>query len=153
MEYLICEDNVQLYFRLLCRMAETAIIGTSVVLGVIIVLLLVTIVSLMGGNYLSAGWANLSIMLSFLLVVLIIAIPFVEINVNVAGVADNKDEVKNAILQTIGYTTGLFVCFLIITLMILRKYPAKITTFINAFTMLSFLISMIVLTIFTMRKI
>ena len=134
-------------------MADTAIIGTSVVFGVIIVLLAVTVVSLMGGNFLSTGWANLSIMLSFLLVVLIIAIPFVEINVNVAGVADNKDEVKNTILQTIYYTTGLFGCFLIITLMILRKYPAKITTFINAFTMLSFLMSMIVLTIFTIRKI
>jgi hypothetical protein len=134
-------------------MADTAIIGTSVVFGVIIVLLVVTVISLMGGNYLSAGWANLSIMLSFLLVVLIIAIPFVEINVNVAGMADNKDEVKNAILNTIYITTGMFVCFLIVTLMILRKYPAKITTFINGFTMLSFLMSMIVLTIFTIKQI
>jgi ABC-type Fe3+ transport system permease subunit len=86
-------------------------------------------------------------------VVLVIAIPFVEINVNIAGVEDNKGDVKNAILQTIGYTTGMFVCFLIVTLMILRRYPAKITTFINGFTMLSFLISMIVLTIFTIQKI
>ena len=142
-----------LYFCFLYRMADTAIIGTSVVFGVIIVLLVVTVISLMGGNYLSAGWANLSIMLSFLLVVLIIAIPFVEINVNVAGMADNKDEVKNAILNTIYITTGMFVCFLIVTLMILRKYPAKITTFINGFTMLSFLMSMIVLTIFTIKQI
>jgi ABC-type Fe3+ transport system permease subunit len=77
----------------------------------------------------------------------------VEINVNVAGMADNKDEVKNAILNTIYITTGMFVCFLIVTLMILRKYPAKITTFINGFTMLSFLMSMIVLTIFTIKQI
>jgi hypothetical protein len=134
-------------------MADTAIIGTSIVFGIIIVLLAVTLISLMGGNYLSTAWANLSIMLSFLLVVLVIAIPFVEINVNIAGVEDNKGDVKNAILQTIGYTTGMFVCFLIVTLMILRRYPAKITTFINGFTMLSFLISMIVLTIFTIQKI
>ena len=144
---------MQLYFRLLYRMADTAIIGTSVVFGVIIVLLAVTVVSLMGGNFLSTGWANLSIMLSFLLVVLIIAIPFVEINVNVAGTEDNVENVRQAILETIGYTTGLFVCFLIITLMILRKYPAMIASFINGFTMLSFLMAMIVLTIFTMGKI
>jgi hypothetical protein len=85
--------------------------------------------------------------------VLIIAIPFVEINVKVAGMEDNNKDVRQAILETIGYTTGIFVCFLIITLMILRKYPAMITSFVNGFIMLSFLTTMIVLTIFTMEKI
>ena len=134
-------------------MVDTATIGSSIVLGVIVVLLAVVSFSLFGGSYLSTGSANLSIMLSFLLVVLIIAIPFVEINVNVAGTEDNIKDVRQAILNTIGYTTGLFVCFLIITLMILRKYPAMIASFINGFTMLSFLMAMIVLTIFTMGKI
>jgi polyferredoxin len=77
----------------------------------------------------------------------------VEINVNTVGMEDNTEDAKKVILETIGYTTGLFVAFLVITLMILRKYPAMITSFVNGFIMLSFLMTMIVLTIFTMGKI
>jgi len=134
-------------------MADTATIGSSVVLGIVVVLLAVSMITLMGGNYFTTASANFVIMLSFLLVVLIIAIPFVEINVNTVGMEDNSKDAKKAILETIGYTTGLFICFLIITLMILRKYPAMITSFVNGFIMLSFLTTMIVLTIFTMEKI
>jgi len=134
-------------------MVDTATIGSSVVLGVVVVLLAVSMITLMGGSYFSTASANVVIMLSFLLVVLIIAIPFVEINVNTVGMEDNTEDAKKVILETIGYTTGLFVAFLVITLMILRKYPAMITSFVNGFIMLSFLMTMIVLTIFTMGKI
>ena len=134
-------------------MVDTATIGSSIVLGIVVILLAVSSISLLGGSYLSTTTANFVIMLSFLLVVLIIAIPFVEINVKVAGMDDNNRDARQAILETIGFTTGLFVCFLIITLMILRKYPAMITSFINGFTMLSFLMARTVLTIFTIGKI
>lgn len=145
---LICEKSA-----LNCRMADSATIGSSIVLGVIAVLFAVTLIGLTGGDLINSGTANFLVMLAFLLVVIMVAIPFVEINLEVAGMADNNSVVKGAILKTIGFTTAIFVAFLIITFMILRKYPAQITTFVNAFTALSFLMSLIVVTLYTLNQV
>jgi hypothetical protein len=138
---------------LISRMGDTATIGSSIVLGVIAVLFGVTIVGLTGGSALSAGSANFLIMLSFVLVVTMVAIPFVEVNLQVAGMADNNNVVQGAILSSIGFTTAIFIGFLLVTFMILRRYPAQITTFVNVFTMLSFLMSLIVVTLYTLNQV
>jgi len=134
-------------------MADATTIGNSIVLGVIAVLLAVTLIGLAGGSSMNSSWANFLVMFSFLLVVIIIALPFLEINLQVAGMADNKSIVQGAILNSIGFTTAIFFGFLLITFMILRKYPAQIMTFVNVFAALSFLTSLIVVTIFTLNQI
>lgn len=130
---------------------DTATLSSSIVIGVVAVLLAVTIISLFSG--MNSGTANFLIMLSFVLVVTMIAVPFVEINVEVSGMADNNKVVRNAIITSISFTTAIFIGFLIVTFMILRRFPAHITTFVNAFTGLSFLMSLIVVTLYTLNQI
>lgn len=132
------------------RMSDSAIIATSVVFGVVILLILITIFALFGG--MNPVISNFLVMISFFLVVVIIAIPFVEINIKVGGAPDNTDKVKNNILQAVGWTTGIFVAFIIITLMLIRRYPSQTSTFSNFFMMSSFGMSLVVLTLFTIDK-
>ena len=139
-----------LYFFVLYRMSDSAIIATSVVFGVVILLILITIFALFGG--MNPVISNFLVMISFFLVVVIIAIPFVEINIKVGGAPDNTDKVKNNILQAVGWTTGIFVAFIIITLMLIRRYPSQTSTFSTFFMMSSFGMSLVVLTLFTIDK-
>lgn len=132
---------------------DAASIGNAVVLGIIVVLLIVTIVALTAGDKLNPGWANLLIIISFLVVVIVVAIPFLEINVQLAGTTDTRTVVQDEIKKAIGFTTAIFIAFLIITFMILRKYPTRITTFVNIFTGLAFFMSLITITIFSLQKI
>ena len=132
---------------------DAASIGNAVVLGIIVVLLIVTIVALTAGDKLNPGWANLLIIISFLVVVIVVAIPFLEINVQLAGTTDTRTVVQDEIKKAIGFTTAIFIAFMIITFMILRKYPTRITTFVNIFTGLAFFMSLITITIFSLQKI
>jgi Na+(H+)/acetate symporter ActP len=131
-------------------MSDSAVIATSVVFGVVILLILITIFALFGG--MNPVISNFLVMISFFLVVVIIAIPFVEINIKVGGAPDNTSQVKNNILQAVGWTTGIFVAFIIITLMLIRRYPSQTSTFSNFFMMSSFGMSLVVLTLFTIDK-
>lgn len=131
-------------------MSDSAVIATSVVFGIVILLILITIFALFGG--MDAGISNFLVMISFFLVVVIIAIPFVEINIQFAGTKDNTGEIKNAILNAVYMTSGIFAAFILITLMLIRRYPSQISTFSNFFMMSSFGISLVVLTLFTIDK-
>jgi hypothetical protein len=125
-------------------------ISSSIIIGITCVLILTIASTIYLGGGIETNTANFIIILGFILVVIMIAIPFVQINVEINGAPDNREHVKNGVLTTIGYTTVLFIGVLIITLIILRKHPVLITTFTFVFTILSFLISLIVLTVYTL---
>ena len=135
------------YFCLSYRMAASITdITTYIIVGLIGFLLFTLVLSTTKG---SVVWANFTIMISFLLVVLMIAIPFITINVDIAP---SNDTVNSTIRETIAWTSAIFIGFLIITFMILRVYPSLISSFINLFTTLSFATSLIVLTLYSIEK-
>ena len=132
-------------------MGDAALIGNTVVLGIIVVLLALAVIGLnMSGT--NTATANFALILSFFLIVAIIAIPFLEVNTQLAGTVDTRTKVKDAIYSAIGFTTGIFVAFLIITFMIIRRYPTKISLLVNSFTALSFFMSLLTITLFTLQK-
>lgn len=121
-------------------------ITTYIIVGLIGFLIFTLVLSTTKGNVV---WANFTIMISFLLVVIMIAIPFITINVDIAP---SNDTVNSTIRETIAWTTAIFIGFLIITFMILRVYPSLISSFIHLFTTLSFATSLIVLTLYSIEK-
>lgn len=135
------------YFCPLYRMANSITdITTYIIVGLIGFLIFTLVLSTTKGNVV---WANFTIMISFLLVVIMIAIPFITINVDIAP---SNDTVNSTIRETIAWTTAIFIGFLIITFMILRVYPSLISSFIHLFTTLSFATSLIVLTLYSIEK-
>ena len=133
-------------------MADVGLVSSSIVMGIIVILLIVVAAGIgMSGNTVSANIniTNFIVIISFLLIVLVITIPFLSINAHTTGTPDNRATVHDAIAQTAGYTTAIFVAFLIITLIIIRKNPTKITMFTNVFTGLAFFISLLTVTIFS----
>jgi len=133
-------------------MSDPTFIAGTVVLGIIIVLFSVAIIGLnIKGENQNA--ANFILILSFFLIVVVIAIPFIEINTQLAGTTDTRVEVQKSMKNSIGITSGLFIAFILITFMIIRKHPTKITMFTNIFTALAFLMSLVTITLFTMEKI
>ena len=135
------------YFCLLYRMANSLTdITTYIIVGLIGFLIFTLVLSTTKGNVV---WANFTIMISFLLVVIMIAIPFITINVDIAP---SNDTINSTIRETIIWTSVIFIGFLIITFMILRVYPSLISSFVNLFTTLSFATSLIVLTLYSIDK-
>lgn len=121
-------------------------ITTYIIVGLIGFLIFTLVLSSTKGNVV---WANFTIMISFLLVVIMIAIPFITINVDIAP---SNDTINSTIRETIIWTSVIFIGFLIITFMILRVYPSLISSFVNLFTTLSFATSLIVLTLYSIDK-
>ncbi len=121
-------------------------ITTYIIVGLIGFLIFTLVLSSTKGNVV---WANFTIMISFLLVVIMIAIPFITINVDIAP---SNDTINSTIRENIIWTSVIFIGFLIITFMILRVYPSLISSFVNLFTTLSFATSLIVLTLYSIDK-
>lgn len=132
-------------------MVDFATIGSSVVIGIICVLVFLVAVIFMGGNSINEGSSNFILILAFFLVVLTVAIPFLQINLTVTGTPDTKDELHKSIVDSVWTTTIIFVAFLIITFLLLRMYPDQLMNFVTLFTFLSFFVSLLAITLSTLQ--
>ena len=132
-------------------MVDFATIGSSVVIGIICVLVFLMAVIFMGGNSINEGSSNFILILAFFLVILAVAIPFLQINLTVAGMPDSSGPLKDSILASVWTTTIIFVAFLIITFLLLRMYPDQLMNFVTLFTFLSFFVSLLAITLSTLQ--
>jgi hypothetical protein len=101
----------------------------------------------------STGTANLVIIIAFLVLLVVIAIPFIDINTRLGGTATSRADVQKTLNSVLGYTTGLFIVIFIISIFLIRK--SKITEQNMTFTMVfaSMFISLLTMTLFTIGKI
>lgn len=137
-------------------MVDVGLVSSSIVMGIIVIFLIVIAAGMgMGGNSMAANvnLTNFVIIISFLLIVLVITIPFITISTHTTGTLDNRKSVYDAIKNTAGITSAIFIAFLIVTLVILRKYPAKISMFTNAFTGLAFFTSLLTISVYSISGI
>ena len=132
-------------------MVDFAKIGSSVVIGIICVLVFLMAVIFMGGNSINEGSSNFILILAFFLVVLTVAIPFLQINLTVAGTPDKSGPLKDSIMASVWTTTIIFLAFLMITFLLLRMYPDQLMNFVTLFTFLSFFISLLAITLSTLQ--
>lgn len=132
-------------------MVDFATIGSSVVIGIICVLVFLMAVIFMGGNSINEGASNFILILAFFLVILAVAIPFLQINLTVVGMPDKEGPLKDSILASVWTTTIIFVAFLMITFLLLRMYPDQLMNFITLFTFLSFFVSLLAITLSTLQ--
>lgn len=129
------------------RMVNLATTGNIVILGIIVVLVIIAAFVAYGGSFNN----NFILMLSFLLIIIVIAIPFLQINLAAVGMHDTKPALHDSILNSILTTTGIFIAFLLITFLNIRRHPDQVLNYLMFFTVTSFFCSLLAITISTLR--
>jgi len=132
-------------------MVDFATIGSSVVIGIICVLLFLMAFIFFSGKGIDGSTSQFILILAFFLVILTVAIPFLQINLSVTGMPDNSRPLKDSILASVWTTTIIFVAFLVITILLLRMYPDQLMNFVTLFTFLSFFVSLLAITLSTLQ--
>jgi len=139
-------------------MTDSLLIANSLTLGFLIVVILGAIFMSFTriGDQASAsstGIANLVIIIAFLVLLVVIAIPFIAINTRLAGNVNSRSDVQETLNKVIGATAGIFILIFVISIFLIRK--SKITEQNMTFTMVfaSLFISLLTMTMFTVTKI
>ena len=133
-------------------MVDFATVGSSVVIGIILVLLCVLVIVFFFEKNITEGSSNFILITAFFLVVITVAIPFLQINLEtVMGMRDISNPLKGSILASVWTTTIIFVAFLLITFLLLRMYPDQLMKFVTLFTFLSFFVSLLAITLSTLQ--
>ena len=135
-------------------MVDFATVGSSVVIGIILVLLCVLVIVFFFEKNITEGSSNFILITAFFLVVITVAIPFLQINIEtVMGIRDISNPLKESILASVWSTTIIFVAFLLITFLLLRMYPDQLMKFVTLFTFLSFFVSLLAITLSTLQNV
>lgn len=139
-------------------MTDSLLIANSLTLGFLLVVILGAIFlsfTRIGdqASPSSTGIANLVIIIAFLVLLVVIAIPFVDINTRLAGNLNSRPDVQKTLNGVIAWTAVIFISIFIISIFLIRK--SKITEQNMTFTMVfvSLFISLLTMTMFTVGKI
>jgi hypothetical protein len=138
-------------------MSDTAVIANTVTLGFMITVILAAVfvtttrmddtVSVSNTNI-----ANLVIIVGFFMLLIVIAIPFLDINLRLAGNVDTRPDVQSTLKYTIGYTTFAFVIILLISTYLIRKNKMNQQSITFIMICLSMFFSLLTMTLFTLQK-
>ena len=137
-------------------MANISIIPNAVTLGfVIAVLISSAFVLFWKGDYIQTKGpiVNFVMIIAFLILIIFIAIPFIDINSKVAGTPDNRSAIRDSMNRTLGWTVGISVLLLIICTYMIRTSKITQERLTFGFMSASLFISLLTMSIFTLQRV
>ena len=137
-------------------MANVSIIPNAITLGFVIAVLISSAFVLFwkGESIQTKGpLINFVMIIAFLILIIFIAIPFIDINSKVAGTPDNRSAVRDSMNRTIGWTVGISVLLLIICTYMVRTSKITQERLTFGFMCASMFISLLTMSIFTLQRV
>lgn len=137
-------------------MADISIIPNAVTLGFVIAVLISSAFVLFwkGESMQTKGpIVNFVMIIAFLILIIFIAIPFIDINSKVAGTPDNRSIIRDTMNKTLGWTVGISIVLLLICTYMIRtsKFTQERLTF--GFMSASMFVSLLTMSIFTLQRV
>jgi uncharacterized membrane protein len=96
---------------------------------------------------------NFVMIIAFLILIIFIAIPFIDINSKVAGTPDNRSAIRDSMNRTLGWTVGISVLLLIICTYMIRTSKITQERLTFGFMSASLFISLLTMSIFTLQRV
>ncbi len=137
-------------------MANISIIPNAVTLGFVIAVLISSAFVLFwkGDSIQTKGpIVNFVMIIAFLILIIFIAIPFIDINSKVAGTPDNRSAIRDSMNRTLGWTVGISVLLLIICTYMIRTSKITQERLTFGFMSASLFISLLTMSIFTLQRV
>ena len=137
-------------------MANISIIPNAVTLGFVIAVLISSAFVLFwkGDSIQTKGpIVNFVMIIAFLILIIFIAIPFIDINSKVAGTPDNRSAIRDSMNRTLGWTVGISVLLLIICTYMIRTSKITQERLTFGFMSASLYISLLTMSIFTLQSV
>ena len=137
-------------------MANVSIIPNAITLGFVIAVLISSAFVLFwkGESIQTKGpLINFVMIIAFLILIIFIAVPFIDINSKVAGTPDNRSAVRDSMNRTLGWTVGISVLLLIICTYMVRTSKITQERLTFGFMCASMFISLLTMSIFTLQRV
>ncbi len=137
-------------------MANISIIPNAVTLGFVIAVLISSAFVLFwkGDSIQTKGpIVNFVMIIAFLILIIFIAIPFIDINSKVAGTPDNRSAIRDSMNRTLGWTIGISVLLLVICTYMIRTSKITQERLTFGFMSASLFISLLTMSIFTLQRV
>jgi hypothetical protein len=137
-------------------MANVSIIPNAITLGFVIAVLISSAFVLFwkGESIQTKGpLINFVMIIAFLILIIFIAIPFIDINSKVAGTPDNRSAVRDSMNRTIGWTVGISVLLLVICTYMIRTSKITQERLTFGFVSASMFISLLTMSMFTLQRV
>lgn len=137
-------------------MANISIIPNAVTLGFVISVLISSAFVLFwkGDSIQTKGpIVNFVMIIAFLILIIFIAIPFIDINSKVAGTPDNRSAIRDSMNRTLGWTIGISVLLLVICTYMIRTSKITQERLTFGFMSASLFISLLTMSIFTLQRV
>jgi hypothetical protein len=137
------------------RMADISIIPNVITLGFIIGVLISSgfILFWKGESLQNKGpVVNFVMIVAFLVLIVFIAVPFIDINTKLAGTVDTRSMVRASMNNILGSTIAISIILLIVCTLMIRTNKISQDRLVFAFMCASIFISMITISIFTLEK-
>lgn len=137
-------------------MPNISIIPNAVTLGFVIAVLISSAFVLFwkGESIQTKGpIINFVMIIAFLILIIFIAVPFIDINSKVAGTPDNRSAVRDSMNRTLGWTVGISVLLLVICTYMVRTSKITQERLTFGFMCASMFISLLTMSIFTLQRV